>query len=67
MALTLYYGSGSPFAWRVQLSLEHKALPYARRVLSFSEGDTRQPDFLALNPRHPLPVLVDGDDPPAQP
>ena len=24
----LYYGSGSPFAWRVQLALEHKALPY---------------------------------------
>lgn len=26
--LTLYYGSGSPYAWRVNLALEHKALPY---------------------------------------
>ena len=57
----LYYGSGSPYAWRVQLALEHKALPYERKVLSFSAGDTRKPEFLALNPRHRVPVLVDGD------
>jgi glutathione S-transferase len=45
----------------VQLALEHKALPYERKVLSFSAGDTRKPEFLALNPRHRVPVLVDGD------
>jgi glutathione S-transferase len=61
MSLLLYYGSGSPYAWRVQLALEHKALPYERTVLSFSAGDTRKPGFLALNPRHRVPVLVDGD------
>jgi glutathione S-transferase len=61
MPLVLYYGSGSPFAWRVQLALEHKALAYERKVLSFSAGDTRKPEFLALNPRHRVPVLVDGD------
>ena len=61
MPLVLYYGSGSPYAWRVQLALEHKALPYERKVLSFSAGDTRKPEFLALNPRHRVPVLVDGD------
>jgi glutathione S-transferase len=61
LALTLYYGSGSPYAWRVQLALEHKALPYDLKVLSFSAGDTRKPEFLALNPRHQVPVLVDGD------
>jgi glutathione S-transferase len=60
LALTLYYGSGSPYAWRVQLALEHKALPYELKVLSFSAGDTRKPEFLALNPRHQVPVLVDG-------
>ena len=26
MSIMLYYGSGSPYAWRVQLALEHKAL-----------------------------------------
>ena len=61
MSIVLYYGSGSPFAWRVQLALEHKALPYERKVLSFAAGDTRKPEFLALNPRHRVPVLVDGD------
>jgi glutathione S-transferase len=61
MPIVLYYGSGSPYAWRVQLALEHKALPYVRKVLSFSAGDTRKPEFLALNPRHRVPVLVDAD------
>ena len=45
MSITFYYGSGSPYAWRVQLALEHKALAYDRKVLSFSAGDTRKPDF----------------------
>ena len=61
MSITLYYGSGSPYAWRAQFALEHKALPYDLKVLSFSAGDTRKPEFIALNPRHQVPVLVDGD------
>lgn len=61
MSIVLYYGSGSPYAWRVQLALEHKALPYERKVLSFADKDTHKPEFLALNPRHRVPVIVDGD------
>jgi glutathione S-transferase len=57
--LALYYGSGSPYAWRVQLGLEHKALPYERIVLSFTGGDLRTPEHLARNPRGKVPVLVD--------
>lgn len=59
MALTFYYGSGSPYAWRVWLALEHKGIPYDFKLLSFSEGDTRKPDFTAVNPRQKVPAIVD--------
>ena len=63
MAITFYYGAGSPFAWRVWLALEHKALAYELKVLSFSDGDLKKPEFAALNPRRKIPVLVDADGP----
>jgi glutathione S-transferase len=59
MALTFYYASGSPYAWRVWLALEHKGVPYQLRRLSFDTGDLKKPEFLALNPRHRVPVIVD--------
>ena len=59
MALTFYYGSGSPFAWKVWLALEHKAIPYDLKVLSFDKGDTRVPAFRAINPRGKVPTIVD--------
>jgi glutathione S-transferase len=59
MALTFYYGSGSPYAWKVWLALEHKGIPYELRVLSFDAGDTKTPQFLALNPRGRVPTIVD--------
>ena len=61
MAITFYYGSGSPYAWRVWLALEHKKLAYDFKLLSFSDGDARKPEFLKLNPRGRVPVIVDGD------
>lgn len=59
MALTFYYGSGSPYAWRVWLGLEHKAIPYTQNILSFSAGDLSKPEFVALNPRCKVPCIVD--------
>ncbi len=63
MAITFYYGSGSPYAWRVWLALEFKALAYDLKAISFSEGDHRKSEFLKLNPRHRVPVIVDGEFP----
>jgi len=59
MALTFYYGSGSPYAWKVWLALEHKGLPYELKVLSFDKGDTKAPEFRAINPRGKVPTIVD--------
>lgn len=60
MNIAFYYGSGSPYGWRVWLALEHKQLPYELKLLSFSAGDLTKPEFLALNPRGRVPVIVDG-------
>lgn len=61
MALAFYCGSGSPYAWRVWLALEAKQIPYELKMISFSGGDHKKPEFLVLNPRHRVPVIVDGD------
>jgi glutathione S-transferase len=59
MALTFYFGSGSPFAWKVWLTLEHKGISYTPRRLSFDKDETRTPEFLKLNPRGRVPTIVD--------
>jgi glutathione S-transferase len=57
--LALYYLSGSPYAWRVRLALEHKAIPYQLRTMSYDAGDFKKAEFAALNPRCRVPVIVD--------
>src|SRR3954470_18066619 len=61
MGLELYWGSGSPFAWRVMLTLEVKRLSYESKLLEFSKSEHKTPSFLRLNPRGKIPVLKDGD------
>ena len=45
--LDFYYGSGSPYAWRVWLALEHKQVPHALKLMAFSAGDLKTPEYLA--------------------
>ena len=60
MTIEIYWGSGSPNSWRVLLAAEALRLPYESKLLEFSKGEHRTPEFLALNPRGKVPVLRDG-------
>ncbi len=60
MTRTLYFISGSPYAWRAMLALGLKGLEYDAVELHGSQGDTQTPEYLARNPRGKVPVLVDG-------
>lgn len=59
MALEIFWGSGSPFSWRVLLAAEVKGLEYTSRPLEFSKGHMRAPEFLQMNPRGKVPVIRD--------
>jgi glutathione S-transferase len=59
--MKFYYGSGSPFAWRVWLALEEKGLRYDHVLLSFQAGDLKKPEYLAISPHGKVPALVDDD------
>ena len=61
MAIKLYWGSGSPFAWCVMLTLEVKGLAYESKLLEFSKGEHKAADYLRLNPRGKVPTLQDDD------
>ena len=57
--MVFYFGSGSPYAWKVWLALEHKKLAYEARRMSFDNGDLKTPEFRAINPRGKVPAIVD--------
>lgn len=57
--LRFYYGSGSPYAWRVWLALEHKRIPYELVTLSLANSEQKKAAFLAVNPRGQIPAIDD--------
>lgn len=59
--IRFYYASGSPWAWRVQMALEEKGIPHEASLLSFSAGDLKKPEYLAINPHAKVPALTDGN------
>jgi glutathione S-transferase len=61
MAIEIYWGSGSPYSWRVLLALECKRLAYDSHQLQFSKQEHKSPQMLRMNPRGRVPVLKDGD------
>ncbi len=61
MAIDVYWGSGSPYSWRVLLALEYKRVAYKSHLLQFSKQEHKSPQILALNFRGRVPILKDGD------
>lgn len=55
----LYWGSGSPFAWRVLIYLHEKQLTYDSHLIEFSKAEHKTEEYMKMNPRGKVPVLVD--------
>lgn len=60
MAIEIFWGSGSPYAWRVLLAAEMKGIAYRSSQLQFSRKEHKAASYLALNPRGEVPTLRDG-------
>jgi len=61
--LQVFWGSGSPPAWRVIYYLEVRKIPYESKLLEFSKKQHKTPEFLKINPRGKVPAILDGDIP----
>ena len=45
------------------IALEHLAVPYELHLVRFGKGDHRQPDYMKLNPKGKVPLLLADDRP----
>jgi len=64
--ITLYTW-GTPNGRKISIALEELGLPYEVRTIDITHGQQFTPEFLALNPNHKIPVLVDSDGPDGAP
>jgi GST-like protein len=61
--LRLYDFLESGNGYKVRLLLTQLGIPFERMQVDILNGETRTPQFLALNPNGRIPVLVDQDAP----
>lgn len=59
--ITLYHFWESGNSREVRIVLAEKGLTFESKVLNVMKGETRTPEFLAMNPFGKVPVLVDDD------
>lgn len=59
--LTLYDNWDSGNCYKVRLTLAHLGRPYRLIDLDTDRGETRTPDFLAINPNGKVPAMVFED------
>jgi GST-like protein len=53
----------TPNGQKVHIALEELGLPYTVNAVNIGEGDQFKPEFLAINPNHRIPAIVDDDGP----
>lgn len=58
--LELFWISGSPISWRIQLTFAIFKTNYVSRRLDLSKAEQKHPSYLALNPRGKVPLLRHG-------
>lgn len=55
--ITLHVFPLSPRAFKVLALAEHLGIEYRKRLVDFSKGDHKTPEFTAMNPNQRMPVL----------
>ncbi|MEJ0046239.1 MAG: glutathione S-transferase N-terminal domain-containing protein [Rhodospirillales bacterium] len=53
----------TPNGQKVHIALEELGLPYKVTPVNIGEGEQFSPEFLAINPNHRIPAIVDPDGP----
>jgi glutathione S-transferase len=61
MTLKLYFAPGA-CSFVPHALLEIAGVPFEPTLVKLHKGEQQSPDYLALNPRGQVPVLVDGDE-----
>ncbi|KON81456.1 glutathione S-transferase family protein [Azoarcus sp. PA01] len=64
--ITLYTWT-TPNGRKISIALEELGLRYATRPIDISRGEQFATEFLALNPNHRIPVIVDDEGPDGEP
>jgi glutathione S-transferase len=59
--LTFYYHPLSPLARRVWIALLEKNLDFEAKLVNLRDKEQFKPEYLAINPFHHVPVIIDGD------
>jgi glutathione S-transferase len=59
--MKLYGFAPSPNTWQVRALAAHIGVPLDFVALDFTKGESRTPEFLAINPTGRTPALTDGD------
>ncbi len=59
--IKLYEFRSSPNCQRVKIVLEEKKLPYETIPVDLRKKEQKNPEFLKLNPRGKVPVIIDRE------